>query len=395
MRLIAITLTLLVASTYCRAAKADDTAKRSPEMQVLARFVGTWDVKFTSKAAEGEKVAFDLVSTRAWSLGGRFIRFEDANNLRIPEMPEFQMLLTYDPDSNNYPGVTMDGPSRGQLTGTWDEKSQTMAFSATFPDGNKFASTHRFIGKSRAEAAGTITSPDGKIVVEMSWNQTRRNRTSTTTKSATKSEKTKPKERFDHEVREYLFAGFGGDKEALQRGLKTCEETLEKNPKHAEALVWRGAVRMFQSGQAFNKGDFAEGMKNWKSGLKDMDDAIELEPDNIGVLIPRAAAMLPAGRSAPPAMGKPLLIKVRADFERTYKRQKNYLDQLGEHPLGELRMGLADVYRLLGQLDRSKEQLSAIQKELPDTKYALRATDWLAAPPNKKLAHNCIGCHVK
>lgn len=174
MRLMAIALTVLASASPGAAVNADETPKRSAELQVLDRFVGTWDVKFTHKLAEGEKTAYDLVSTRAWSLGGTFIRFEDANNLKIPKLPEFQMLLTYDPDSKNYPGVTMDGPSRGKLTGTWDAKTQTMAFSATLADGSKFASTHRFIGKARAEASGTITSSDGKTIAKMSWNQTRR-----------------------------------------------------------------------------------------------------------------------------------------------------------------------------------------------------------------------------
>ena len=44
--------------------------------------------------------------------------------------------------------------------------------------------------------------------------------------------------RFDTEVREDLFAGFGGDAEALARGAKTCDDALAKNPKNAEALVW-------------------------------------------------------------------------------------------------------------------------------------------------------------
>ena len=224
-------------------------------------------------------------------------------------------------------------------------------------------------------------------------NSKAKNVTSITTETAAKSDKEKPEERFDYRVREDLFAGFSGDKEALQRGLKTCEETLAENPRHAEALVWRGAVRVFKSGAAFRKGDPAAGMKYWTTGLKDMDDAMEIAPDNLGVLIPRATVLLPAGRSAPPSMGKPLLIKVRADFERTYERQKHMLDELGEHPLGELRMGLADVYRLLGEPEKSKTQLEAILKELPGTAYADRATDWLAAAPDKKLAHSCIGCH--
>ncbi|MEM8680792.1 MAG: hypothetical protein AAGF97_15695 [Planctomycetota bacterium] len=201
--------------------------------------------------------------------------------------------------------------------------------------------------------------------------------------------------RFDHQVREDIFAGFGGDEEALQRGIARCEEVLQEQPKHAEAMVWRGAANMFLSGQLFQKGKVQEGMKLWKSSIKDMNEARDLEPDNIGVLIPRAATMIGAGRSAPPAMGRPLLEGVRDDFERTYERQKHMLDELGEHPLGELRMGLADVYRLLGQHEESKVQLLAVQTELAGTDYADEATEWLAAPVNAKLAHNCIGCHVE
>jgi hypothetical protein len=123
---------------------------------------------------EGDEVAGKIVSTRAWSLGGTFIRVEDANNLKNPELPEFQMLLTYNPDSKNYPGVTMNGSSRMEITGRWNEKAQTMSFSGTFPDGNKFASTHHFVDPSRAEVSGTVASPDGKLLANLSWSQTRR-----------------------------------------------------------------------------------------------------------------------------------------------------------------------------------------------------------------------------
>lgn len=202
-----------------------------------------------------------------------------------------------------------------------------------------------------------------------------------------------PNARFDLEVREDIFAGFSGDEKALQRGLATCEKTLEQNPKHPEALVWRGAVRVFLSGQAFQKNDQTRGFELWNSGLKDLDDAVEIAPNNVAVLIPRAAVLLPAARSAPPIMGKPLLLKVRGDFERIYERQKGSLDELGEHPRGELRMGLADVYRALGQREKSTEQLEAVLKELPDSPYAERAQAWLDAEPQQRLAHNCIGCH--
>ena len=173
MRLIAIMLTVVTAGIIPGILYADDAPKRSPELQVLDRFVGTWDMKFTRKPAEGEKLALDTISIRAWTLGGTFVRFEDANNLKFPELQESQMLLTYDPELNNYPGVVMDGPRRFEVTGTWDEKTQTFSLSCPLPDGNH-VSTYRFISASRIESSGTERSRDGKILAEMSYNQTRR-----------------------------------------------------------------------------------------------------------------------------------------------------------------------------------------------------------------------------
>jgi len=204
----------------------------------------------------------------------------------------------------------------------------------------------------------------------------------------------KARKRFDTVVREDLFAGFGGDADALTRGVKNCEDALAKDPKNAEALVWRGAARVFTAGQKFGAGKPAEAFPIWTAGLKDMDDAVKLEPKNIGVRIPRAAVLLPAARNSPPAMGKPLLKTALEDFELIAKMQNRDKQTLSTHQRGELAMGLADVYRLLGEQAKSKEQLEAVVKDLPDSKYAKRAKEWLEAKPEAKLAHNCIGCHV-
>lgn len=202
-----------------------------------------------------------------------------------------------------------------------------------------------------------------------------------------------PNARFDKLVREDLFAGFGGDEVALQRGLEKCEATLKADPKHAEALVWRGSVRVFQSSRYFAKNQFISGMNLWSQGIQDMDDAVALAPNSPGVRIPRAAVLLPAARSTPAAMSRPLLKRVLDDFQTIATLQAHQTETLGTHPLGELRMGLADVYRLSGDLDRSREQLELVRKQLPGSEYAGRAQEWLAAGPDAKLVHNCIGCH--
>jgi hypothetical protein len=212
---------------------------------------------------------------------------------------------------------------------------------------------------------------------------------------AKKSDEPIEQKRFDLIVREDIFAGFSGDTEALGRGDEECNKALKANPKNAEAMVWSGAISVFRAGMLFGQNKPLEAFPLWTAGLKRMDDAVKLEPDNVGVRIPRASVLLPSARNAPEAMAKPLLKSVLEDFEYIYKKQADHLDDLGEHPRGELRMGLADTYRLLGQLDKSKEQLDAIAKELPETEYASEAKKWLASEPTKKLSHNCIGCHSK
>jgi hypothetical protein len=203
----------------------------------------------------------------------------------------------------------------------------------------------------------------------------------------------KPTERFDKLVREDIFDGLRGDKESLKRGMDRCEEELKKNPKHAEAMVWRGAGRVFQAGQLFGEKKINEAFPIWNSGLKDMDDAVKLEPKNVGVRIPRAAVLINAGRNAPPAMGKPLLEKVKEDYETIRKLHGDKIGTIGTHPRGELHMGLADVYRVMGDREKSIQELETIVKEMPGTKYETRAKEWLAAKPEAKLAHSCIGCH--
>ena len=92
-------------------------------------------------------------------------------------------------------------------------------------------------------------------------------------------------ERFDMLVRQDFFAGFNGNREALERGMKITEDTLAKDPNHAEARVWHGSGILYLSGQAFQKGDQQNGMKLWRQGLDEMEQAVRLAPNNVAVLI--------------------------------------------------------------------------------------------------------------
>src|SRR5262245_33423240 len=95
--------------------------------------------------------------------------------------------------------------------------------------------------------------------------------------------------RFDDLVRGDFVAGFAGNNEALDRAMKTTEEVLAGNPKHPEGMVWHGAGLLFRATQAFGKGDSQNGISLWERSLKEMEEAVQLAPNSVSVLIPRGA----------------------------------------------------------------------------------------------------------
>jgi tetratricopeptide (TPR) repeat protein len=205
----------------------------------------------------------------------------------------------------------------------------------------------------------------------------------------------KQEERFDLLVRDDFFAGFTGDKESLDRAMKVCEQMLAKNPKHAEALVWHGSGLLFISGQHFQKGDSQKGIELWTRGLKEMDEAVALAPENVGVLIPRGAVLLSASAQAPPEFGKPLLEKALGDYEKVLKIQQAYFDKLSSHARGELLFGLAEGWNRRGDAEKARSYFERLVKEAKGTGRDKQAAMFLekgSLPPNAQM---CTGCHTK
>ena len=203
-----------------------------------------------------------------------------------------------------------------------------------------------------------------------------------------------PPARFDMQVRTDFFAGFAGDQTRMTRAMEVCERALAENPNHAEALVWHGSGLTFQAGMAFRKGDTQTGMDMFARGTKEMDDAVALEPDNVGVRIPRGAVLLQATRNMPPPMAKPLLEKALSDYERTLEIQSSYFKTLGDHPKGELLFGLAEGYSRLGQPDKARAYFERLTQDAPNSGQTPKAKQWLETgtlPASTGLG--CVGCH--
>lgn len=217
------------------------------------------------------------------------------------------------------------------------------------------------------------------------------------TKIQSSSARTDSRERFDFLVRSDFFAGFAGDQAALERGMKVCEETLAQKPNHAEALVWHGGGLMFIAGQAFQRTDFRKGAELWDRGLKEMDRAVELEPNNVGVLIPRGAALLQASRFIQDkASQRSLLEKGVGDHEKVLELQKAYFNKLSSHSRGELLFGLAEGSVRLGNTDKARAYFLRIANECKDSIREKQANAWLEKGVLPATgAMSCSGCHTK
>jgi len=201
-------------------------------------------------------------------------------------------------------------------------------------------------------------------------------------------------QRFDMVVRNDFFAGFAGDEARLQKAMDTCEQALAENPKHPEALVWHGSGLAFKGGMAFQKGDMKSGGELWQRGVDEMNTAVALAPDNVGVRIPRGAFLLQATLNMQPGMAKPLVETAVADYERVLELQISYFNTLGDHPKGELLFGLAEGYSRLGQPDKARQYFERLVKDAPTSGQAPRAKQWLAdgtLPKTQGLG--CVGCH--
>jgi tetratricopeptide (TPR) repeat protein len=203
-----------------------------------------------------------------------------------------------------------------------------------------------------------------------------------------------PPERFDFVVRADFFAGFQGDTARFERAMARCDQELAANPNHAEALVWRGSGFMFKSGMAFQASDFQKGMELWQRGLDEMNRAVALAPDNVGVRIPRGATLFQASQQAPPAQGAPLLKLALDDYEHALQlqEQSGYFQRLSSHAKGELLFGLADGWARAGEQQKARDYFTRLTKDAIGSGRITYAQAWLDGKPPANPGQ-CTGCH--
>jgi tetratricopeptide (TPR) repeat protein len=194
-------------------------------------------------------------------------------------------------------------------------------------------------------------------------------------------------------VQRDIFAGFAGDMEAFTRAMAACERTLAEHPKHSQAMVWHGIGTLFLASR-----NPQQAPALMQKGVAEMNEAASLDPDDLGVRIPRGSVFMGMARQLPDSsFSQDLLERGRQDFQYAFDLQTKagMLDSIGRHPLGELLQGLGDVYSRQGKPDEAQKYYVMIQAKLPDTEYAKRAAQWMdTRQPLPAAQTACVGCHT-
>src|SRR5438105_570261 len=129
-------------------------------------------------------------------------------------------------------------------------------------------------------------------------------------------------QRFEDLRAKDLQAALRGNSEDVERLMQIIEEALAINPRNAKAKVTHGIGLLRRSGDAAQKGEFESSAKLYQTAIDEMEQAVQLAPDDAAVRVPRGATLITASRVLPPQMARPLLETGLSDFEKVLKVQE-------------------------------------------------------------------------
>ena len=144
-----------------------------PEMKVLEKRLGNWEGTMSAKPAvftpDGGKLKGDEKVELV--LKGRFIQGKTVND----DQTEATWLATYDVNMKAYRFWFYN--SRGhtdESTGQWNEKSKTMTWMRTNPEGITSIAHWRFVDANTLEWDMIAKDKDGKVYLDLTGKMTRK-----------------------------------------------------------------------------------------------------------------------------------------------------------------------------------------------------------------------------
>jgi tetratricopeptide (TPR) repeat protein len=200
---------------------------------------------------------------------------------------------------------------------------------------------------------------------------------------------------FDEErVKDDLLGALDGDDAALDRAEHACDEELRREPDDAEALVEHGIAMSLRSWRASRAGDMDRAMAYWNRALSEMDRAVALAPDDLGVRIPRGSALfgIAMGLDGDP-LATALRKKAVEDYEAVLRIQGPSFDRRPLHDRTELLWGLADGWSRLGDDTRARQYFGRLVEQCSPSPVADVARKRLEGDTETARPSCKDGCH--
>lgn len=150
-------------------ANATPARELSPELKVLDRLAGTWNVTSLSKKAEWTPEDQHMKSkvVRSWVLNRTFLQDVSTGE----DGTESISLFTYDPSRTQYRSWWFSSPGfTSKSTGQWDAASNSMRLKSTLPEGHTSVGSVHFTDENHHEWKILITDAGGKVYFDCVWN---------------------------------------------------------------------------------------------------------------------------------------------------------------------------------------------------------------------------------
>lgn len=156
------------------AVQEQERPARPKELEVLDRFIGTWDIETVARPAQGgtKEVIEKGVNVVEWTLDRSFLRTHSydakGNHVAI-------QLFTWDSTRREYRhwffgngGMMVEGK------GSWDEADRTMTVAGKGGEGTSLHFKGRFVTDGSYETTLDVKDDSGKLLVDVQGAWTRR-----------------------------------------------------------------------------------------------------------------------------------------------------------------------------------------------------------------------------
>jgi hypothetical protein len=146
---------------------------KPPELNVLEKFVGVWDCEIITKPAvwTPDEKREKAVEVNEMALDGWFLhgcsKTRDGKTIAI-------LMNTYDPTQKKYRIWRFVGHGCEELTGSWDEKTNTLTITADAGHGITTKAAFRIIDQDHREYRVVAKDGDGKVYMDIEGKVTRR-----------------------------------------------------------------------------------------------------------------------------------------------------------------------------------------------------------------------------